>query len=233
MINNQYMRGVAKYIVYSIFRLWYWVRYPMLSIHEMSLYRVCISVSKNTKILGQGLLNKCSLQILGINNFTVINGRLSNCRIQIDGNNCKVVVHEKAKINNTIIIVRGDRCTVEIGRESTIGSACIVCMGIDNSITIGNACMLSENIDIWNTDSHPIVDNNGNIINPSKPIVIGNHVWIGKKVSVLKGVTIGDNSIIGMGSVVTKDIKDGTLNVGSPSHQIKENVNWVREFIEV
>ena len=56
-------------------------------------------------------------------------------------------------------------------------------------------------------------------------MIIGNHVWIGKDVTILKGVHIADGAIIGAG-VVVKDIPARCLAVGNPAHVIKENVEW-------
>ena len=56
----------------------------------------------------------------------------------------------------------------------------------------------------------------------AKPIVVGNDVWIGGNVCVMPGVTIGDNTIIGAGSVVTKDIPSNVVAVGNPCKIIKE-----------
>lgn len=54
------------------------------------------------------------------------------------------------------------------------------------------------------------------------PIKVGNNVWFGANVSVLPGVTIGDNTIIGAGSVVNKDIPSGVIAVGNPCRVIRE-----------
>ncbi|MBB1557372.1 MAG: hypothetical protein HG439_002660 [candidate division SR1 bacterium] len=56
----------------------------------------------------------------------------------------------------------------------------------------------------------------------SAPIIIGNNVRIGAKVIILKGVTIGDNTVVGAGSVVTKPLPSGVLAVGNPCRIIKE-----------
>ena len=56
----------------------------------------------------------------------------------------------------------------------------------------------------------------------AKPIKVGNNVWIGGNVTVLPGVSIGDNVVIGAGSVVTKDIPSNVIAVGNPCRVIKE-----------
>ena len=61
-------------------------------------------------------------------------------------------------INNSKIVIRGVNCAIEIGEGTTIGSGDFVCMGIGNSINIGARCMIADNVDVWATDSHPIVD---------------------------------------------------------------------------
>ena len=60
----------------------------------------------------------------------------------------------------------------------------------------------------------------------SAPIKIGNHVWIGQGATILKGVTIGNNSIIAAGAIVTKDIPANCIAAGVPARVIKEDVNW-------
>ncbi|MBO5672720.1 MAG: hypothetical protein J6R59_13525 [Paludibacteraceae bacterium] len=55
---------------------------------------------------------------------------------------------------------------------------------------------------------------------------IGKHVWIESSVIILKGVTIGDDTIIGAGSLVTHDIPLGCLAVGNPARVIRENKTW-------
>lgn len=92
-----------------------------------------------------------------------------------------------------------------------------------NSITIGHGVAISENLTIWDSDTHAIVGKKDLM---TQPIVIGNRVWIGANVTILKGVTIGDGAIIAAGSVVTKDIAAQCLAVGIPAKVIKENVQW-------
>lgn len=100
----------------------------------------------------------------------------------------------------------------------------------NNKIEIGDDCMFSKNITIRTCDGHNIKSlETGKIINEDEDIKIGNHVWLGQDVSVLKGVEIPDNTIVGFKSVVTKKFTDkNTVIAGIPAKVVKTNVNWER-----
>lgn len=151
--------------------------------------------------------------------------------IHIEGKENIVKIEKNCYLSKIRIVVRGNGCNVTIGKGVTCGSAFIACMGEDNHIEIGEDCMLAEDVDIWATDSHPIFDSENNLINHSKPIIIGNHVWIGKRCAILKGVEIGDGAVIGMNSVVTKNVRSKSLSVGNPAKSIKWDISWARDFI--
>lgn len=90
-------------------------------------------------------------------------------------------------------------------------------------ISIGSDVAISENVTIWDSDAHVII---GKETEMTKPIKIGNRVWIGTNCTILKGVNIGDGAIIAAGSVVTKNIPANCLAAGVPAKVIKENVAW-------
>lgn len=92
-----------------------------------------------------------------------------------------------------------------------------------NYIEIGKNCCISDNVSIQDSDNHMI---NNNFEKMSNPIIIKDHVWIGKNSIILKGVTIGEGAIVGAGSVVTKDVPPSTLVAGNPAKIIKENIVW-------
>ena len=85
-------------------------------------------------------------------------------------------------------------------------------------VTIGNGCSFSYR-NMLITSTHDINEFSTII---AKPIKIGNNVWITTNVTVLSGVSIGDNSIIGAGSVVTKNIPKGVFAAGNPCKVIRE-----------
>lgn len=79
------------------------------------------------------------------------------------------------------------------------------------------------------TDSHDIIDEDGVKINYPKSIQIGNHVWIGCRNTILKGVTIGDNCIVSANSVVTNSFTEVNCIIGGHGRSlgvIKKGINW-------
>ncbi len=94
-------------------------------------------------------------------------------------------------------------------------------LGDMSRITIGNNVLIGPNVSIC-TEGHPLSPQ-ARIQRQSYgiPIVIGNNVWIGANSTIIGGVAIGDNSVIGAGSVVTKDVPPNILAVGNPAKFIK------------
>ncbi len=110
-----------------------------------------------------------------------------------------------------------------LGRIS-IGSYSIINPGVRissaDAIEIGQSCMLAMNCYLSDADWHDI---HHRIYAPGahKPIKLGNNVWIGDSALVCKGVTIGDNSIVGAWSVVTKDVPANVIVAGNPARVVR------------
>lgn len=201
--------------------------------NKSGIWRSIVCVNDNILSLNEAWVSHSKIFLNGKNIKVEVKGSMYKSAIRIDGDNNSVILSSKTILNNSQIIVRGTGCTFFLGEASTVGGANFVCMGKDNSIFIGKECMFSDKIEIWNTDSHPIYDETGHIINKSLPIQIGNHVWLCKGVTVLKGTSIGDGSVVGMNSTVLKNIYPHTLNAGSPSRELRKNIQWGRSFIPV
>lgn len=89
-------------------------------------------------------------------------------------------------------------------------------------VTFGDNVFIAPNCSFY-TAEHPIdFETRNNGLEYAKPIKVGNNVWIGGSTTVLLGITIGDNVIIGAGSVITKNIPPNTVAVGNPCRVIKE-----------
>jgi Acetyltransferase (isoleucine patch superfamily) len=92
----------------------------------------------------------------------------------------------------------------------------------DIEVYIGDNVMIAPNVTITAT-GHPVdPDLRKGGAQFSIPVKIGNDVWIGSNVVILPGITVGDNSVIGAGSVVTKDIPSNVVAVGNPCKVLRE-----------
>lgn len=120
-----------------------------------------------------------------------------------------------------------NNCKIKIGDNIIICGARLFLQDSDTSIKIGDDCMISWGIDIWCTDVHTVTDLEGNVINFSKSIDIGNHVWIGRDVKIGKNTKISNDSIIGWGSIVTRKFDESNVVIaGNPAQIVKRSVNW-------
>lgn len=187
------------------------------------------------------------VKIKGRNNIIKWKQKCSNVRIDINGNNNEVIIKKAATLSNLHIVMRGDNNKLIIGSNCRIYGPCHILIengaevniGKDTGlrgvkilantapITIGSNCMTSYNVLLRNHDSHTIFSSiTGEIINRPRAISIGDHVWLAENVTVLKGAKIGNNSVIGFGSIVTREIPNNSIAAGAPANLIKGNIEW-------
>ena len=127
---------------------------------------------------------------------------------------------ENVRVNQPIYVDYG--CNISLGAGSLINMNCTL---LDTGkIVIGENVLIAPDVKIY-TAVHPIMpneriytDETGRkaIRTKTAPVIIGNNVWIGGGVVILPGVTIGDNAVIGAGSVVTKPIPANAVACGNP-----------------
>lgn len=222
--------------------------------HIKSIIRTLYCLLRNT------LFFVCSRkQVIGKNNV-ILRAKFSclyRCQFDIEGNDNVIEIAEHVRLNNVLFYIHGNNCHVKIGRWVRISEGGEFWLedngtwvnigdgtGIERThfaatedgcgIEIGKNCMFSNDIDIRTGDSHSIVNLKGERINQPSSVYIGNHVWIGAHVSILKGVHISPNCIVGMRSVITAHpppYSQGAIIAGTPARIIKENVSWLPERI--
>lgn len=111
-------------------------------------------------------------------------------------------------------------CHLFLGKNVYINTNCTI---LDSAkVTIGDYTMIGPNVQIC-TPGHPIKpdERNGEKCEFAKPINIGANCWLGAGVIILPNITIGEGSVIGAGSIVTKDIPPHSVAVGNPCKVIK------------
>lgn len=138
----------------------------------------------------------------------------------------KVVFNGGSTFGHGSRISVGKSGTLIVGNQfSVTGASSIVCY---KKIVLGNQSAIAWDVLLMDTDFHNIYNESGEIINPTKEINIGENVWVGCKVTILKGVIIDSGNIIASGSFLTKTIPGKNQIVGgNPPRVLKENVSWV------
>lgn len=186
---------------------------------------------KNNEI--KGITRNCLIKgggVWGNNNSLVSKSSLGVVKIRCYGNGHKLTIGNDVIFKSGQIKFENSNCFMSIGDHTTIEDAQFFIAEDGMSITIGQDCMLSGRIRVYTTDGHSIIDTiTGDRINQAEKVIIGDHVWIGSDVKILKGVEIGSNSIIASNAVVTGDIPPNSIAAGVPAKVIKQGVTWHRE----
>lgn len=127
-------------------------------------------------------------------------------------------------VNGHFSIFTGSYITINKNATLELGSGYINTFSkIDvwEQISIGESVAIADYVIIKDSDNHHI--GSGPM---TQPIQIGNHVWIGLRATILKGVTIGDGAVIAAGAVVNKDVPPNCLAAGVPAKIIKTGIRW-------
>ncbi|HEX8690021.1 MAG TPA: acyltransferase [Solirubrobacterales bacterium] len=127
--------------------------------------------------------------------------------------------------------IRCHEGTVEIGRKTVLGQECTI--SAYERVRIGEQCVIADRAMFIDFD-HGVVEVERPIRNQgiyTRPVEVGSNVWIGYGACVLRGVSVGDNAIVGTNSVVTKDVPANAVVAGIPARIIRmrdapEHLRW-------
>jgi acetyltransferase-like isoleucine patch superfamily enzyme len=138
------------------------------------------------------------------------------------GKNVYLNSYPEGELYKTGLLAHLNSSRIKIGNRCSLNGTVIHSR---NAVIIGDNCMFGPGVVILDNDSHntsidPIMRRSGKIAD--SPVIIGDNVWVGMRSIVLKGVHIGDNSIIAAGSVVTKSFPGNSLIGGNPAAFIRE-----------
>lgn len=196
------------------------------------MFHLC---NKGVCLVGKGLIKNADCKNVGCDNCISIDAgaSLCNCKFYFKGNKNHLHVKCGSHLENVTFWFEDDNNSIEIGESVTSEGELELAACESKSIKVGDDCMFSYGIHIRTTDSHSIIDYNGNRINLGADISIGNHVWIGAETMILKGSVIPDNCVVGAKSMVTSSLvsEDKSMIAGIPAKVLKTNINWKRERI--
>lgn len=172
-------------------------------------------------------------QINGTNNRVFIGKNLTygTLHIIINGNNNTVNIGDNCRFyGENWIFLSGDGNKLTIGNLVSFDNDVHFILAEGTSVNVGDDCMFAKHINVRTSDQHGIYNIKGQRINLAKDVTIGNHVWVCASVLIMKGVSIGSGSVIGIESMVTKNIPENCIAVGRPAKVIKDGINWTRSL---
>lgn len=138
----------------------------------------------------------------------------------------KLVTGSGVRIADHCFIDVGSRGLLSIGTRTVIGPYTRIMAATE--VRIGARCMISWNCSIFDSIGHRLWLEETGETEIEAPITIGDDVWIGPYSIIMKGVTIGNNCVIGAGSVVRRDVPPNTLVYGNPARPAGRVVRWER-----
>ena len=178
---------------------------------------------------GVTLLDGLKIRNYGKNNEIILGDfvRIKKCTIIIHGSCNKIIIGDFSFLNQTELYIENENNEILIGKHTNIYGPAHLAVIEGTKILIGDNCLLSSDLHFRTGDSHSILDMQGKRINASQNIVIENHVWIGTKVTCLKGVYVASDSIVAATTTLCKKYEQkNCIIAGVPGKIVKTGVSW-------
>ena len=193
--------------------------------------KVTVEGEGNVLDLGKSRLHGARIEVRGNGNQIRIHPscKLVNVSFRLLGDNLRAELGERVKFSQWgELLLMGQDAEIRIEHHTTVESARFIAHG-GTSLEVGPDCMFAYDVEVRTSDEHSILDAESGVrLNPDQSVRIGEHVWFGARSVVVKGVSIGDNSVIATGSIVSRDIGSGVVAAGIPAKEIRHGVNWDR-----
>jgi acetyltransferase-like isoleucine patch superfamily enzyme len=185
-----------------------------------------IDVDPYTLDTGNGVI-----KVSGSNNIIRIARHYSchNLLLNISGGS-SVTIEQGCVIGN-LTIFACDQGRICVGKGCGFNGASSILLHEPGQITLGDGCLLGGGVSIMNSDMHSILDTaTGKRINWAKDVTIGDRVWIGAQVNILKGSVIGSDTVIGTATVLSGEVPGNCFAAGNPAKIIRKGISWKHEM---
>lgn len=139
-----------------------------------------------------------------------------NCKFS---GKCQISGRGEISLGDNVTLIKatlsaGQGAKIVVGNNCYLSSCTLAAM---SAIEVGDETLISGQANIIDTDWHGLQRSERGKV---EPVVVGKHVWICAGATLLKGVSVGDNAIVGFGSVVTRDVAANTIVAGNPAKKI-------------
>lgn len=140
------------------------------------------------------------------------------------GENSKIDIGHSISVGPGVNIIVKDKAMLTIGNSTYFTSDSH--LEVVNSVQIGDNCAISWGVTIIDDDHHELISGTEKKGSGISKVIIGNKVWVGCNVTILKNTFVGNNCVIAAGSVVKGTFPDNTLIAGNPAKVVKQNIDW-------
>lgn len=188
---------------------------------------------KNNKITGLDsvMAKKCLITISGSNNVIEFGemSQIYGVSISIYGDNNRITIGKLNYLSYCAFALEDSNNQILTGDHTYIYNNTELAAMEGTKIVMGEDCLISSDVVIRTGDSHRIESiNDHKRINFSKDIILGRHVWVGKRAMLMKGTAVKDGCIVAAGGLVTSSSKfdKNTVIGGNPASVLKENCTW-------
>ena len=194
-----------------------------------------VEIADNTNLYGE---KGNIVAVYGDNNRIIIGSNCSLRRISffIRGDNNTIIIGDNCSAYNVGFHIEQNDNEIHIGNGTTMHGraehAIHLALDEGSKIVIDDDCMIAHSVQMRSTDSHSIVDLQGNRLNPAKDIHIGKHCWLGMQSIILKGTIIQPHCVVAAGAVCSKEYNESNCIIaGNPARVVKKEIDWDRKFV--
>lgn len=192
---------------------------------------------RNNRIVAPcALLQKGNIRFSGSGNTVIIGdfSVLKGVSIYLYGDNNTVTIGSWCHLAETELYLEDSGNRITIGDHTKILGKTHLAAIEGTEIRIGSDCLFSSDVHFRTGDSHSVLDLSGRRINASQDIELGDHVWVGTKVTCLKGAKVPSHSILGACALVTGKFDEPNCALaGVPARVVKTGVDWSLKRIPV
>jgi acetyltransferase-like isoleucine patch superfamily enzyme len=196
--------------------------------------RVTIDGDANGITLAPGArLENSAIVVRGCDNLVYVGASyLRDVVMTVTGSGNRITIADACTLRGAGFVCEDNGNAIAIGAMTEVAGPTEFAALEGTRVSVGSGCLFSGGIHMRTGDSHTLTDLKGRRINPSRDISVGEHVWVGRGVTILKGGALADSSVAGAEAVITKAFETPHVVVaGNPARVVRTDIDWRAERI--